>query len=268
MYRPIVFSFIFVLAASAQSALADTIITFDASGNDVPNTISIHAGSVQMPTPQGDMRLVMDTINSRMLMIDDSKKQYVEMDSETIKQTSDLMDMVRTQMMSQLENMPEGQRKMLEESMGITLKKPATPVITINATGKKKTVSKIKCEVHDVLSDGKKTMEACVATVKASGVAQKDYETMKKMFGMSRNFAKQAAKLGGPAATNTVANMPDLNGVPMEVKNLADGNTITITSINSNAKLDASKFKPGSNYKKINLLEQIQKMGGVPGLAK
>jgi len=266
MYRPIVFSFVFALAAATQSAFADTVVTFNATGNDVPNTISIHDGSVQMPVPQGNMRLVMDTKTSRMLMIDDGKKQYMEMDSETIKQTSDLMDMVRTQMMAQLENMPEGQRKMLEERMGINLKKPATPVITIKPTGKKKTVSKVKCEVHDVLSDGKKTMEACVATIKASGVAHKDYQTMKKMFVMSRNFAKQATKLGGPTATNTVANMPDLNGVPMEVKNLNDGNTITITSINSNAKLDGSKFKPGSNYKKINLLEQMQKMGEIPGL--
>lgn len=266
MYRPIVFSFVFALAAASQSAFADTVVTFNATGNDVPNTISIHDGSVQMPVPQGNMRLVMDTKTSRMLMIDDGKKQYMEMDSETIKQTSDLMDMVRTQMMAQLENMPEQQRKMLEQRMGINLKQPTAPVIKVNATGKMKSVSKIQCEIHDVLSDGKKTMEACVATVAASGVAQSDYETMQKMFQMSREFARQAGNLGGLAATTTVANMPDLNGVPMAVKNIADGNSITITSIDSTVKLAAAKFKPGSDYKKINLLEQMKNMGGVPGL--
>ena len=268
MLRAIISSIAFILATTSQSAFSDTVVTFNATGNDVPNTISIHAGSVQMPAPQSDMRLVMDTNNSRMLMIDDSKKQYMEMNSETIKQTSNMLDMVRQQMMSHLENMPEEQRKMLEQRMGINLKQPAAPVITVKATGKTKSVSKIKCEIHDVLTDGKKTMEACVASVKASGVAQEDYATMKKMFEMSREFAKQSSKLGGPAATNTVANMPDLNGVPMEVTNLADGNTITITSINSKAKLDGAKFVPGSQYKKINPLAQMKNMGGMPGLPK
>lgn len=266
MLIPIVPSFAFVLVVAAQATFADTVVTFNASGNDAPNTLLIHAGSVQMPAPQSNMRVVMDTNNRHMLMIDDGKKQYMEMNSESIKQTSNMMDMVRQQMMAQLENMPEQQRKMLEQRMGINLKQPTAPVIKVNATGKMKSVSKIQCEIHDVLSDGKKTMEACVATVAASGVAQSDYETMQKMFQMSREFARQAGNLGGLAATTTVANMPDLNGVPMAVKNIADGNSITITSIDSTVKLAAAKFKPGSDYKKINLLEQMKNMGGVPGL--
>ena len=248
-----------LLAAGASPAFSDTVVTFKNAGKGAPNTIAIHKGMVQMPSPQGGMRLIMDTNSRNMLMINDTEKQYMKMNSATIEKTSSLMSQMRQQMMAQLKNLPPEQRKAIEQRMGLDQAQPKAPVMSLKATGQTKKISNIPCKVTDILKNGKKIMEACVATPGDAGIAKADYATMKKMFDMSRQFAKQSSKMGGPNAGG-IASMPELNGVPMEVKDLESGQTVTIATIDSKASLKDADFKPGEGYKLVDPLQQMQQM--------
>ncbi len=252
-------SSLLALLLAAGPALSDTVITFQNAGKGAPNRIAIHHGMVQMPAPQGGMRLIMDTNSRNMVMINDAQKQYMQMNSGTIEKTNSLMSAMRQQMMAQLKNMPEEQRKMIEKRMGLTQNPPAAPKMTLKATDKMKRISNVPCKVTEILRNGEKVMEACVAKPADARIASEDYATMKKMFDMSRQFAKQSAKMAGPAASG-IASMPDLNGVPMEVRDLKGGHTVTIANIDSKAKLKDADFKPGAKYQKIDPLQQMRQM--------
>ncbi len=264
MIRPARIALAVTVACLAQQVSADTVVTFKKQNGAAPEKITIHAGMVQMPSPETGMRLVMDTNRQKMLMINDKEKQYMEMDSATIEKTSKLMSQMRQAMMAQMKNLPEAQRKMLEKRMGIGATLPAAPKFTVKSTGKHIKISGIPCEVKEILRDGKPSMEACVASVADTGIDKADYATMKKMFDMSRMFARQSAKMAGSAAGG-VASMPNLDGVPLEVKDMEHGRTVTVATIDSKVKLADKDFQIGPGYKKIDPFQQMQQhMGHMP----
>ncbi len=247
-----------LLIGSGGHVLADTVVHFEGAGNDMPNTISIHNGRVLMAAPGDNTRMVMDTKTSTMRIINDEQKQYMEMNEKTIEQTAGVMSQMRQQMLAQLKALPPEQRKMIEEKMGISSQAaPSVPKVEVKATGKTKKVNGISCEINHILTDGKKTMEACIATPEAAGVNSADFTTMKKMFKFSKSMAEKSAKMSGgngPIGTN----VPELNGVPMEMVELDSGKKMTIKSIDAHAKLNDADFMPGKDYKIYNPLEMMQ----------
>lgn len=247
-----------LLIGASSHVLADTVVYFDGTNSDTPESISIHNGRVLITVPNADTRIVMDTHTKTMRMIDDEQKQYMEMNEQTIEQTAGIMSQMQQVMLSQLESLPPEQRKMFEERMGISLQQaPVSPKIEVKATGKTKKVSGISCEITDIFSDGKKTMETCIATPKAAGVNAADFETMKKMFRFSKSMAEKTAQMSG-GNSPLGANIPELNGVPMEMVELDTGDTMTIKSIDSQPKLSDADFMPGKGFKKFNPLNMMQ----------
>ena len=177
----------------------------------------------------------------------------MEMNDKTIEQSSAMVEQMQAQMASQLKSLPEAQRKAIEERMGLSQAKPAAPKVEVKMTGNKRKISGVECEEQQVLTDGQATISACVATPKAAGINDADYATMKKMFQFSKTMAKKSGGVGGGLA----ANVPNLNGIPMEVKDLKSGNTLTISSIES-ADLDSKNFAPDPSYQRFDPLQQMQ----------
>jgi hypothetical protein len=247
---------ILLAALSTTTAIADsgTVISLSSSTPGAPGKISILNGSVLIPSPKGDGRIIMDTNKNIMTMINDPQKRYMEMNNKTIEKSSGIMEQMQQQMLTQLESLPEEQRKAIEQRMGLNQNKPAEPKVEVKPTGNKRKISGIECEEHNVLTDGQKTLTACVATPKASGITDADYKTMKKMFHFSKEMAKKSGGIGGGLA----ANVPDLNGVPMEVNELQSGSILTITSIKS-AELDSKSFMPDASYTRFDPIEEMQK---------
>jgi hypothetical protein len=242
------------LSISVAHADTGTIIKFDSSVPEAPRELSILNGRVLIPSATGDGRIIMDTNKNVMFMVNDPQKQYMEMNDETIEQSTGMMEQMQQQMAAQLKSLPEAQRKAIEQRMGLDQAKPATPKVEVKPTGKKRNVSGVECEDRSVLTDGQATMSACVATPKAAGISEVDYKTMKKMFHFSREMAKKSGGLGGGKLTT---NVPDLDGIPMEVKDLQSGNTLTITSIQS-SNLDSKHFAPDPSYKRFDPIQQMQ----------
>ena len=240
------------LSTTIASADTGTVIKFNSSTPGAPSQLSILNGSVLIPSADNG-RIIMDTNKNVMLMVNDPQKKYMEMDSKTIEQSSAIMEQMQEQMAAQLKSLPEAQRKAIEERMGLNQAKPAVPKVEVKITGNKRKVSGIECEEQQVLTDGQASMSACVATPKAAGINDADYNTMKKMFKFSKSMAQKSGGIGGGLA----ANVPDLNGIPMEVKELQSGNTLTITSIES-ANLDSKNFAPDPSYQRFDPLQQMQ----------
>ncbi len=252
-----------LLVLTATTASADTVIHFKTNAPGSPEQMAIKGDKVLILSPQREGRFVMDTATETVTMIDDREKRYFQIDSQTVEQTTGMVEMMRQAMLAQLKNLPPEQRKMMEERLGITPEAtPPLPTIEIRPTTSKIKVNGVPCTLTDIVTDRRKTAEACVATPKAAGISDTDYATMQKMFRISRKLAEKTRHMTGPAAGEFAQSLaPELDGFPMEVKDLTNGNHVIVSKIETR-KLKTSDFLPGAGYQKINPLQEMQRLMG------
>ncbi len=252
-----------LLTLTAGGAVADTVIHFKTNAPGSPERMAIKGSQVLIAAPQRQGRFVMDTATETVTMIDDREKRYFQIDSQTVEQTTSMVDMMRQAMVAQLKNLPPEQRKMMEERLGITPETtPPVPKIEIKPTRSRIRVNGVPCTLTDILTDGRKTAEACIATPKAAGISDADYQTMQKMFRISRKLAEKTSHMTGPAAGQFAKSLaPELDGFPMEVKDLTTGNHVIVSKIETK-NLKKKEFLPGGGYQKINPLQEMQRLMG------
>ncbi|HFD87828.1 MAG TPA: hypothetical protein ENJ35_09160 [Gammaproteobacteria bacterium] len=248
------------LFLSATSGLPDTLIKFKTNAPGSPDSMSIKGSKVLISAPEGKGRFIMDTAAGKITMINDQEKKYFELDNKTVEQTSSMMKMMQNAMLAQLKNLPPEQRKAIESRLGLQQKTPPAPKVEIKPTSAVIKVNGIPCTMTNIFTDGKKTAEACVATTKAAGISEADFATMQKMFRMSRELAEKAASMSGAAAGKFARSLaPDLDGFPMEVRDLRNGNNVIVSKIEKTYLSDTS-FKPGRGYQKFNPIQEMQKL--------
>jgi hypothetical protein len=244
---------------SVPTGFADTIIRFKTNAPGSPDSMSIKGSLVLISAPEKKGRFIMDTRAEKIIMINDQEKQYFELDNKAIEQTSSMMKMMRDTMLAQLKNLPPEQRKVIEERMGLNQQQPRVPKVEIKPTSSRIKVNGIPCTLTDIITDGQKTAEACVATIEDAGISASDFTTMQKMFRLSRKLAEKSASMSGAAAGKFARSLaPDLDGFPMEVKDLRNGNSVIVSKVEK-ARLSARDFAPGAGYQKFNPLQQMQK---------
>ncbi len=260
--RHILFS-ISVAALTQGGALADTVIHFKTNAPGSPESMAIKGDKVMISAPEKNGRFIMDTTSEKIVMINDQEKKYFEIDSNTIEQTASMMDVMRQTMLAQLQNLPEAQRKALEARLGLSADAPPpAPKVEVKPTASKIKVNGIPCTLTDIYTDNTKTAEACVATTKAAGISDADYRTMQKMFRLSKKLAEKSAKMTGPAAGKFAKSLtPELDGFPMQVRDLRNGNQVIVSKIETK-KLTEKDFNPGRSYRKFNPMQEIQRMMG------
>ena len=254
-----------IAALTTTVATADTVIHFNTNAPGSPERMVIHGDKVMILSPERQGRLVMDTASGTVTMINDRDKSYFQLDSRTIDQTVSMMDMMKQTMMAQLDRLPPERREALKQQLGLAPTQPEKlPKVEIRPTRSVIKVNGIPCTLTDIITDGQKTAEACVAKPKAAGIPDSDYRTMQKMLQMSRELAKKTSRMAGPAAEKFADSLsPDLDGFPMKVKDLRNGNHVTVSKIQSK-KLADSEFRPGKGYRKFNPMQEMQRLMGKP----
>lgn len=248
------------LFLSTASGYADTIIKFKTNAPGSPDSMSIKGSKVLISAPERKGRFIMDTEVGKIMIINDQEKKYFELDNKTVEQTSSMMKMMQNAMMAQLQNLPPEQRKAIESRLGLQQKAPPAPKVEIKPTQAVIKVNGIPCTMTNIFTDGKKTAEACVATTKAAGISEADFITMQKMFRMSRDLAEKSANMSGAAAGKFAHSLaPDLEGFPMEVRDLRNGNNVVVSKIEK-TNLTNTSFNPGQGYQKFNPIQEMQKL--------
>lgn len=229
---------IFLVISSGVSA--DTLIQFENSDASMPKELSIKNGLVMLKDPKGRGRMVIDTIKEQMLMIDDQRKEYIIINEAFIEKMAKAYQL---QMDMMLKSLPPEQKKAIQEKINQANNKKKASQISIKKTGEKRKINGIKCEVNSVLDNTEIIIETCLASAKDSGMDDKDYATYKKMSSVSEKLSRKSEILTGSLAQGIQGNdiFTMLDGVPVEFKQLTDGQTSKITAI-KNIKLDEKQF--------------------------
>jgi len=240
-------------------AIADTKAVYVSANGTESLTFQVKGPMVRWDARElsRDQRYALfDSARGVMILVDDGRKEIMELKPETLRRQREQMQAQMAPMMKQLQeqlkNMPPEQRRRFEKQMGAMMQPPGGEPAMAFTTKKvgQGTVQGIPCERLSVLRDGKQEHEVCLATRAAAGVPAADYATMKKMFDSMRAMASAVAAVSMPMAA-------ELDGVPLEMKSDTQGTVRVLQSLSTDTlPADAFTLPP---YKKTAF-------EGIPGM--
>lgn len=240
------------------AALADTKAVYQTAGGKDSMMIFVKGPLVRWEADglsQEQRYLLYDSQRGIVMIVDDGRKEIMEINPETVRQQRERMQSQMAPMMKQLQeqlkNLPPEQRRMIEKQMSGMMQPPAGAAASSYTTRQIGTgrVLGIPCTRHAILRSGKAMHEVCIASPDAASVPAGDYRTMRKMFDTMRDMASAAG-------AGSISMPESLDGVPVEMRNTADGSVHTLKSLSSDT-LPAEPFKLPA-YKTVTF-------SGVPG---
>ncbi len=218
------FSHIFLVSLStitfSQWVSADATVVYEqvAGAQKSLNTMQIKNGIIRFNPPQQENSFsLFNSKTHKLTHIDGNKKQYLEMDENSIeqqaKQAQQQMKVMRERMMEKMKDMPAEKKEQMMKMMGGHLpginKKP-TKVLERKNTNKTETVSNMTCTIYESYLDKVKHSESCVAKADNLGLSADDAEALISMQQFMKKMQKMAQSLSGEIIDKT-----ELHGIPL-----------------------------------------------------
>ncbi|MEL7448303.1 MAG: DUF4412 domain-containing protein [Pseudomonadota bacterium] len=231
-----------LLAPALATADARIHMSSDIDG-DVDSVLSVRDGHMLMEADgRGDTTVLFTADSGNLTVINHSRKSYMTMDDKTMDQMQGQIDAAMKQMQEQLKNMPEEQRKMIMERMPQMKAMEEKPKSTysVKKTGDKDTVADVACHTMEVMKNGMPEGVGCIATAKAMGIANKDFDTMVAMFNRLKSMA-------GRFSDDDTPDLQALGGFPMRMTDANGRVTTQVTRIET-GELDKGMFQVPADY--------------------
>ncbi len=238
----------------AGPLMADSTLTM----ND-DTVVQIRNGMARM-APAGDSTYMQyDARRNLLIHVDPGEGTYLELDEQTIKEQAEAMGAMREEMVaemeamrSQLQGMPEAQRRMIEQRMGSMMggaAGEAAPKPDLKAVKKgSRKVNGFKCNDYQLLEGKTPVADACVAEQAGAGMSKDDFATLSAMMTFMRSMAAQAREMAGSMAGDFDPSMiGDVEGFPVEMKDYRSGSQYGVASVANDKLTDA----PFNEYKKL-----------------
>jgi hypothetical protein len=260
-----------VVALSLSSvSQADAILQYTDSGESSGSTLMIKGSQVRMEEREADGSTVYSLFDSKtrtLVMVIDEERSYAELTEDGLRaqagEVRAMQEQFLQQMRQQMEQMPPDQRAMMEQQMrqmgidaamlsGDDAPVPDSSALETRRTGTSGTIGGVRCEGMEVLMDGTRTNELCVADPQQLGLSAADFATLRTLFEFMQSLSDIALSMGGPFAADMSAEMlPVVDGVPVQVKNLQDGSVTTLQSVSTDT-LSADLFQVPDGYQRVD----------------
>ncbi len=186
------------------------------------------------------------------ITLDPAEKTYTEMTfaemEAMMKKVGGKMDARMAEMKKKLADMPEEQRKMVEQMMGDKMGGASEAKIEVQKTGEKKKLSGFTCTKFVATQDGNEIMTLW-ATKDVSG-----FDAMKKDW---EEFGKRMMAMN-PMGKGLGDAFKQVDGFPIQTE--LRGMTSTVTKIEKKT-APASEFEVPAGYKKVQS-KMMEEMGG------
>ncbi|MCZ6491153.1 MAG: DUF4412 domain-containing protein [Acidobacteria bacterium] len=226
-------------------------------------TMYIDAGKLRIEgNSSGDEDFVMifDQSRQTVWMIQPGEGTYIEMtaaDIQKMKQTMDQamgqMAEAMKQMQAELANLPPEQRAMMEQMMKgrmPAMQSAPAPKVTTEVKSRGERVGPYTCTLYEVLTDGQRTGEVCVAPLDQVQLQQAEFDTFRAMAEFYEPLSSNA-----PEAKIGMAGLAQMDGFPVRWVDY-DGQNVTseweVTEIERRS-LETSLFAPPSGLQKVDM---------------
>ncbi len=212
------------LALFATGAAAGVVVEQQESGKSESSTVYIEVGKLRMETTGGNGQhiVIFDQGRQVMWMIDPGKKTYYEMTAQDIQRMQQTMSSAMQQMQAQMAQMPPEQRAMMEKMMQGKMQgmmqaqmqgmAQAAPEITVQATNQTDQVGQYTCEIYNVLADGERTEEMCVAPVGDSLLNASEMQTFRGLAEFFEPLRQSLSQFNVGMPKGSM--MPEVDGFP------------------------------------------------------
>ena len=243
-----------VLTATVASADGILMVMKVTSDGGAPQTTQVQIDARRMRTEgfgdRGEKQIVIfDGTKKVMMLIDESKKTYVELTEADVEAMAGMM----AEMQKQIASMPPEQRAQMEQMMkGRGMAMPGAAAKTLYTKTGTATVGKWACDKYDGTNGGQKVAEVCTVDPKALGFTAADFDVSRELAA----FFKKVMPMGGMDvfSIGTPADQ-GFSGIPVRnVSTVAGKQTTTeITEVKRQAFPD-SVFQAPAGFQKQDFM--------------
>ena len=234
-----------------------------------PGRVVLDGNRVRMDATRADNTqavLIFRGDRNVMWSVNEKRRTYTEVDRARVQAMLAQSEAAREQMEAQFDKVPPEKRlEMLRLlAQGAPKKKLEPP--TIKPTGRTDNVGGIACHEVEVLRDGEKQREVCVADWKATGITKADLTALHDL----NTFEDETiGGAGGRAQDDALELFEVLDGLPVRVRTFRGGQPRTelrVVKIEHKA-VDATLFEVPAGYQKREFSISVPgKPGVVPGV--
>jgi hypothetical protein len=119
------------------------------------------------------------------------------------------------------------------------------------------TVAGLHCKASGILKNGRPAAEVCMATTANGKLSKQDFATLEAIVMFSRDLASSAGNMLGDLADQLVLLAPDIDGVPVAVRDLEHGKSYRVTAV-SDATLPATLFNGYTRFEKREMPDLLR----------
>ncbi len=233
-------------------------------------------GQTRMYADGGLLRVEIESVSSsedgliifrgdrnELIVADSDRLEYYVIDQDTMNQMAEQMSSAMKQMDEMMKSLPPDQRamarQMMEQQMPGLRSAPDSPS-KLEKTGKTDTINGYDCEYYEVIKQGRKTRDMCVAKW---GDIDGGSEAVDAMLGMGKFFESMHDAFSGATGTNIMgrqkelfAHMRQLGGYPVYARDYDDtGDVAGESSLKSSQSksIDATMFKSPEGYRRVEM---------------
>ncbi|MEM7548341.1 MAG: hypothetical protein AAF363_01605 [Bacteroidota bacterium] len=264
MKHLILFSFLLTTSAFAQEAVYMQWSNKNLKSGKT-EVADIYANNNKVVTKDGSNSFIFDARNETFMTVDDKKKEYIVMTKSDLNVAKEQFKQMATLMQTQLQNLPEAQRKAMEKQFSAFLGDGEMPEVTYKKTGNSK-VKSWSTDKYDVFEDGNKTAEVELSSFETLGISKSDFQAMEKLADFITENLSEFTSMVKTGGGSSFLGFGDENspifqsGIPVKVVNFSSGSpdTETIVTTVDKKNVDSSVFEVPKGYKKTSLQEMMQ----------
>lgn len=232
-------------------AIADTKLTYTDSGigpQERKTVIQINGDKVRMGEADSNIYSLYDDSKKMLYTINTKTKQYIETTPDKMRErmtkVADMQKQFKEEMKKQIAQMPEDQRKPIEERMkqADEAMKAPPPSFKMEKTDRKETIQGMECTISTVKMDDKAVRDVCIAgneTIPAS-----DQKMLVTMFEYMDSISVESAKAQGMTPPTEGSASVHKEGLALRIQALPEGPRSEISAVGKEDLNDADFTLP------------------------
>jgi hypothetical protein len=201
---------------------------------------------VDEETEKPENSMIFQADQEVIYMVDHDNREYLRMDKETMAQFANRMNAAMQQMEEQLKQMPEAQRKIMEDMMKKNMPQAQGDLsVEVKAMGADGDYQK-----YEVWVGGKKMSEVWATSPEEVGIPANSLEVFRKMSDFYEELMEALASnpFFKSMGTNPFPGFAKMNGFPVRTLDVESGSE-THMSEASTTEFPEGFFEPSSEYK-------------------
>ena len=228
------------LALSSGHAMAGVVV--NVTGTDLSNNttdpMTVYLDTDRMKIVNGKDTMIFRGDLKRMWSIENTGRQYTEINPDTVQQMGSQVSAAMAQMQARLAQMPPEQRAQIEALMAqrpggaFAAPSPAKPQVTYTRAGGGKSIGSWRCEQYDKIVDGRKEAELCMAPLGSVGITEDDLKVLNSIGTMMGPITQQVPDRSNYMGLDAISKAIGFQGVPLETVYYDDGKPTRRDTVN------------------------------------